>query len=284
MLFAGDGVEAEIARDGLAIVREAAARQRARTQRHLVRAAAGFAEAFVIAREHFEIRQQIMRPQHRLRAPQMRVAGNDRVRIFFGQVEQRRHQAAQQFARLIALTPQPETRIERNLFIAAAAGVDFVREGAGLLLQLADDEGVDIFVSGTLEEIRRRALRGSVERRENLPAFIGCQNPGAGECARERLRTAHVGLDQTTVEVKRVGKSFEDFRRSSLKSPAPEFHDKTPEGNARGGTRMKDELFSAFIPATRSSPSGRSSALSAHAAGSRPGRTQSTASIRSPRR
>ncbi len=86
---ARDGIEAEIARDGLAIVREAAAGERARTERHHVRAAARFAQTLVIAREHFEVSQQIVRPKHRLRAPQMRVAGNNRIRIFRRQIEQR---------------------------------------------------------------------------------------------------------------------------------------------------------------------------------------------------
>ena len=62
-------------------MREAAAGQRARAERHHVGAAAGFAEALVIAREHFEIGQQVVRPEHGLRAAQMRVAGDDGVGI-----------------------------------------------------------------------------------------------------------------------------------------------------------------------------------------------------------
>ncbi len=59
---AGDGVEAEVARDGLAVERESAAGQRAGAERHHVGAPARLAEALVVAREHFEIRQQVMRP------------------------------------------------------------------------------------------------------------------------------------------------------------------------------------------------------------------------------
>ena len=81
MLLRVMAVESEVLRDGLAVEGEAAAGQRARSERQHVRAQPRLAEPLPIAREHFEIRQQVMRPQHRLRAAQMRVAGDDRVRI-----------------------------------------------------------------------------------------------------------------------------------------------------------------------------------------------------------
>ena len=93
MLLRGDGVETEVARDGLAVEGETAAGKRARAERHHVGAAARFAEALAIAREHLEIRQQIVRPEHGLGAAQMRVAGDHGVGILRGQIEQRAHQA-----------------------------------------------------------------------------------------------------------------------------------------------------------------------------------------------
>ena len=57
-------------------------------------AAAGFAEALPIAREHFEVGQQIVRPEHRLRAAHVRVAGDHGVGILRRQIEQRLHHAA----------------------------------------------------------------------------------------------------------------------------------------------------------------------------------------------
>jgi hypothetical protein len=97
-----------------------------------------------VAREHFEIRQQIVRPQHRLRAPQMRIPWHNGVRMLLRQIEDRGHQCPQQIGRAIALSAQPQPRIERHLLIAAAARVDFVRQRADAFFQLADDEAVDI--------------------------------------------------------------------------------------------------------------------------------------------
>ncbi len=80
MLLRVIAVEAQIARDGFAIEREAAAGERAGAERQHIGPAARFAEPFAVAREHLEIREQVVRPEHRLGAPHMRVAGNDSVR------------------------------------------------------------------------------------------------------------------------------------------------------------------------------------------------------------
>ena len=55
---------------------------------------------------------------------------------------------------MVAFVAQPEPGIERDLLVAAAAGVDLVRERAHALLQFADDEGVDVFVG---RRLRRNA-------------------------------------------------------------------------------------------------------------------------------
>jgi hypothetical protein len=74
------------------------------------------------------------------------VAGNDGVGIARGQIEQRLHRAGQQRAHAVALAAQPQAQVERNLLIAAAAGMDLIRHRAGMLLQLADHQRVDVFV------------------------------------------------------------------------------------------------------------------------------------------
>ena len=52
-----------------------------RAERQHVGAPASFPEALAIAGEHFEIRQQVMRPEHRLRTPHMGIAGDHRAGI-----------------------------------------------------------------------------------------------------------------------------------------------------------------------------------------------------------
>ncbi len=110
-----------------AIERKSAAGQRARSERHHVHARAGLPEALVIAREHFEIRQQIVRPQHRLaRGADACSRARSRRGYLLRHAEQRCHQADQQFQIDVDLLAQPQPDIERHLLIAAAAGVDLV--------------------------------------------------------------------------------------------------------------------------------------------------------------
>ncbi len=222
---ARDGVETQIARHGLAVERETAAGQRAGAERQHVGAPPGFAEAFEIAREHFEIRQQIVRPQHRLRAPHVRIARNHGVGIAAGQLEQRPHQAGEQAARAVAFVAQPQPRVERDLLVAAAAGVDLVRDSAGLLLQLADHQRVDVFIAGALVKRRLRRLRADlIERGDDPRAFLRGEDADPLERPREGLRAANIGIDQPPVEIERAGKALEDFRRPGLEPPAPELH------------------------------------------------------------
>ena len=91
--------------------------------------AARLLEPLPIAREHLEVGEQIVRPQNRLRAPQMRVAGDHRVGILARPVRAAlaSRPSSSAFAR-IDLLAQPQARIERNLLVAAAAGVDLVRK------------------------------------------------------------------------------------------------------------------------------------------------------------
>ena len=51
------------------------------------------------------------------------------------------------------LIAQPQPYVERNLLVAAAAGVDLVRHRAGMRLQLANHQRVYVFVGRAVEEL-----------------------------------------------------------------------------------------------------------------------------------
>ena len=119
-------------RDRLAIEREAAACQGAGTERQDVDARERLLQALKIAREHFKVGEQVMRPEHGLRAAQVRVAGDDGLRIFFCEREQSRHQSRQLLENRVGGSAKIEPHVERNLLIAAAAGMDLVGERAHL--------------------------------------------------------------------------------------------------------------------------------------------------------
>src|SRR5258707_458473 len=75
-----------------------------------------------------EIREQVVCPQDRLRAAQVLIARNHRRRIALRAIEHRPHQPTKQSERTIDFAAQPQPHIERYLLIAAAAGVDLLRQ------------------------------------------------------------------------------------------------------------------------------------------------------------
>ena len=146
--------------DRLAVEGKAAAGERAGAERQDVGAPARLAEALPIAREHLEIGEQVVRPQHGLRAAHVRVAGDHGVGIRAARARAARPSREQSSARTsVALLAQPQARIERDLLVAAAAGVDLVGDVAGALFQLADDQRVDVLVGGAFDRSRACRLR-----------------------------------------------------------------------------------------------------------------------------
>jgi hypothetical protein len=60
----------------------------------------------MIAREHFEVRQQVMRPQHGLRAAQVSIARDDGIRIPAGATQKRAQQIGQAALRVVVLAEE----------------------------------------------------------------------------------------------------------------------------------------------------------------------------------
>ena len=160
----------------------------------------------------------------------MRVAGDDGVGVAPSEIQQRAHHTAQQRAHAARFLAQPQARIERHLLIAAAAGVNLVGYRAGMLLQLADDVGVDVFIGGIGVD---RLLANFVEGGDNLCALFPGQDADALQRARERLRATDIGVHEPPVEIERPRETLEDLGRSRFKTPAPEFHLGLPAMAAR---------------------------------------------------
>jgi len=140
-------------------------------------------------------------------------------------VEQGLHHVHELGGDRVNLIAQPQADIQRDLLIAAAAGVDLVGDGAHALLELADDEGVDIFVGrpfieGGLKGVHSHLLKALLE----LCAFAAGENAGALQRARKSLRAAAIGVNQPAVKMERTGKAFKDGGRSSFESSTPKFH------------------------------------------------------------
>ena len=217
MLLRVIAAKAQIARDGFAVERKAAARQRARSERQHVDARARLLEPLAIAREHFEIRQQIVRPEHRLRPPQMRVAGNHGIADICRPARAAHPSTPASPTRSVSIAlAQPEPHIERHLLVAAAAGVDLVGQRADLLFSL---RMTSVWTSSSVAPSKNLASRASRPISSNASnrsvALGGGQDAHALQRARKRLRALDIGVDQSPVEMQRPGEALEDFRRPS---------------------------------------------------------------------
>src|SRR5262245_47242983 len=103
--------------------------------------------------------------------------------------------------------------------------MNLIRQSADPLLQLADYQGMDIFVPGAREEFRGARLRShGFESFDDAVPFTGCKDTDALERPREGLGTADVGVHEAPVEMERAGESFKDLRRLRFEPSAPQLH------------------------------------------------------------
>ena len=126
--FAARVHEAEQFGDEHTVERQSGTGNRTAAERADVRARAAVPEALAVAFEHLDVGEQMMREINRLRALQMRVAGNEDVGIFFSQPDECALQPGDFAEQHNDFVPQPETHVECDLVVARAPGVEL---GAG---------------------------------------------------------------------------------------------------------------------------------------------------------
>ncbi len=100
-----------------------------------------------------------MRKIHRLRPLKMRVAGDDDVAVPPGEIHERPLQVAQQLADRIALVPEIQPDIQRDLIVPRARRVQLRAGVADALRQLGLDVHVDVLQLRLETELSRRDLR-----------------------------------------------------------------------------------------------------------------------------
>ena len=139
--------EAEVGGGGVGIERQARTGERAGAERRHVGPPDGVAPAFDVAGEGPEVREEVVREQHRLGALQVRVAGEVDV------VGRGRRTSSSTACRRVdvrgdvgALAAQEQAQRGRDLVVAAPAGVQLRARGPGELGDPPLDGGVDVFV------------------------------------------------------------------------------------------------------------------------------------------
>ena len=222
---AGDGGETQVARHGFAVERETAAGQRAGAERQHVGAGAGLAEALPIAREHFEIGQQVVRPQHGLRAAQMGIAGNHGIRRGFGLAGAARPSRPPPAPRTWSHSSRSQSRVSsdtcslrlRPVWILSATAPAF-----SFSLRITS-----VWTSSSVAPSKNAGAADSARMASNAAddprALVGRQDAHAFQSAREGLRAADIGIEQTPVEIERAREALEHLRRSGSKRPPQSF-------------------------------------------------------------
>jgi hypothetical protein len=152
-----DSVEAERARNRLAARVPVDSGQCARTERQVGGRAGGVGKSLQIAAEHPEIREQMVREVHRLRALEVGVARHLPVRVALGELSQRGHQVDQAAARLRRLLAHEQRHVGRHLVVSRARGVHLAADRSGDLREAALDGHVDVLVVG--QELERLVLQ-----------------------------------------------------------------------------------------------------------------------------
>ncbi len=120
---------------------------RAAAERADVHARMAIPKPLAIALQHLDVGEQMVREINRLRALQMRVAGNEHVGIFLAERDEGALQIGDFAEQRDDFIAQPEPHVERDLVVARAGGVEF-RAGGNALGQLGLDVHVDVFELG----------------------------------------------------------------------------------------------------------------------------------------
>ena len=97
-----------------------------------------------IARQHLDVGKEVVRQIDRLRALQMRVAGNDDIHVLFAQLNQGALERAKFPGDLQDFLSQPEPQIQRDLIVARAPGMQLRARGHAAR-QLRFEVHVDVF-------------------------------------------------------------------------------------------------------------------------------------------
>ena len=199
----------------------AGAGNRAGSERQRVGLGARAAEPVVIAPQRGDVRQEEMRDENRLRRPEVRERGHQRVagvrRLARERGDTGRHAALQQRD----APSQIEPEIDRDLLVARSAGVETPPGVAEPLDEQPLDEAMDVFV-GAVDEgrIRSSAIQDVGERRFDLARFVARDDAGVRQRARPRGAPLHVVLEEASIEAKR-GAELEGRLRPARRRSAP---------------------------------------------------------------
>ena len=164
-----DRLEAQFARDELAVDRVADAGEGARAERQHVDAPPRLPQPLRVAREHLLVGEQVVGEQHGLCALQVRVAGHHRLRLALGEVDQRASQCPQARGGRVAGGAHEHPQVGRHLVVTRARGVQPPRRFADAFGERGLDVEMDVLA--ILAELEAPAsISASMARRPSTIA------------------------------------------------------------------------------------------------------------------
>ena len=199
-----DVAEAQLARDLSAVDVEVHARQRAGAQRQAPGFVLGERKPPVVAREHPEVRQQVVPEVHGLRPLQVGVAGHGPVGVLLGARQQRAHQRRDRRLGSARSLARVHRQVGRDLVVARTRCVQPSAHRPRDLRQSPLDRHVDVLVA----LLEREALLAQlaldrVEPRQQRVAVRAREDAAIGQHARVCARLGQVLWPQAPVKRKR---------------------------------------------------------------------------------
>ena len=186
----------------------------------------------MIAVQHLDVGQQMMREQHRLSSLGVGVAGHNRLDLFSGPADQGGLQRCYRSEEVGTGRLDVEAEVEGDLVIPASAGVEFAAQGPEFFDQALLDKHVNVFGDRNPHPAlpqrgrgRERVIRkvgfygsqGSVDlrlliAREDTDANQGlCVGPAAGD----------VLVEKPAIDRQRPREAIDERVRLFLEAPAP---------------------------------------------------------------
>src|SRR6185369_11116478 len=176
-------------------------RERGGAERQPVGARADLAHPLGVAREHLDVREQVVRERDRLRDLQVREAGQDGLGVLRCELDERALHVAEQHADRLDLLAQPQPHVGRDLVVARAAGVQLLTGVAGELDQARLDVEVDVLEIDPPLERLLLDLFGDLRHAAADRGEVGCGDDAAvGEHRRVREAALDVGAPEALVE------------------------------------------------------------------------------------
>ena len=182
--------------------RERGTGERGRTERTLVEAGAGIADAAAVSAEHLDIGEQVMAEGDRLRRLQMGEARHHRAGVSFGLFGHGELEIGHLAVDLVERVAHPQPHVGRDLVVARAGGVQAAGGEADLVLEVGLDVHVDVFErprerEGPALDLALDLFQAGDDRRD---IFLR-QDAGLGQHGRMRQRAADILAPELLVEI-----------------------------------------------------------------------------------